>query len=239
MNQWRRGIYFRVAMKRESFEQRQGPWVTVIVVRHGQTEWNEQGRWQGRLDSPLTPLGRQQARQARDTLAGCRIDAVYSSDAGRALETARILTEGRGLPIMPEPALRERNCGAYEGMLAAEIEKQHPSTRFSHTGGSRETWAPPRGESMAQVRERIRPFLLSLVAKHAGQTVLLVTHAGVMRAVDSLCRNASFDAIWYRVPPNAGIYVARVYADGRFENVWDNLPDTQPDQDAAPAPAGR
>ncbi len=199
--------------------------VTVVVVRHGQTEWNEQGRWQGRLDSPLTELGRKQALEARRIVMQQPIHAVYSSDAGRAMETARIILGELELPIVPHPALRERDYGVYEGLTAAEIEERYPGTRFRDVGGSRETWAPPKGETMAQVRERVRSFLLDLVQSHAGETVLLVTHSGVVRAVDSLCRGETFDAIWHRVPQNAAVYVARVFPNGSFECVWDNLPD--------------
>ncbi|MGB9690738.1 MAG: histidine phosphatase family protein [Candidatus Sumerlaeaceae bacterium] len=204
--------------------------VTVVVVRHGQTHWNEQGRWQGRLDSPLTELGRQQAQEARKIIAEYPIQLAYSSDAGRALETVRILLgDDAAVSLFTHPALRERDYGVYEGLTAAEIEQLYPGTRFHDVGGSRETWAPPRGETMAEVRERLRLFLLDLAAAHAGQTVLLVTHSGIVRALDSLCRGESFDAIWHRVPQNAAVYVARVHPDGRFERVWDNLP-----TDAAP-----
>lgn len=198
---------------------------TVIVVRHGQTQWNEEGRWQGRLNSPLTPLGREQARQARAIVQRYVLDAAYSSDAGRALETAEIILEGTGIIPIPHPALRERDYGVYEGLTAAEIEVHYPGTRFRDVGGSRETWAPPNGETMAQVRERVREFLLALAVNHAGQTLLLATHSGIVRAVDSLCLNKTFDQIWHRVPQNAAIYVARVYPHGQFERIWDNLPE--------------
>ncbi len=207
--------------------------VTVIVVRHGQTEWNVQGRWQGTLNSPLTPLGRQQAEAVRLVLSSVPLDAVYSSDVGRAIETAHIIIQGRGLSIIQDPALRERDHGVYEGLTAAEIEQLYPGTRFRDVGGSRETWSPPRGETMAQVRVRVHAFLKELARRHPGETVLLATHSGVVRAVDSLCQNATFDAIWHRVPPNGAIYIARVYVDGRVERVWDNLPPAQAPQETA------
>jgi broad specificity phosphatase PhoE len=215
--------------------------VTVIVVRHGQTEWNLEGRWQGRLDSPLTALGREQAERVRELLADYPIDAAYSSDAGRAQATAAIILRGRGVDVVAHPAVRERDYGVYEGLTAAEIEVRYPRTRFHDVGGSRESWAPPSGETMSDVRERVRKFLLELAANHAGQTVLLATHSGIVRAVDSLCQGLSFDAIWHRVPQNGAIYIARIYPDGRFEHVWDNLPSGEAagSQLATPAPSGQ
>jgi len=195
--------------------------VTIIVVRHGQTQWNVEGRWQGTLDSPLTELGRKQALDAAKIVAEYRLDAVYSSPVGRAVETARIILSSSNLPIIPVEALRERDHGVYEGLNAAEIEERYPGTRYRDCGVSRETWAPPEGESMAEVRERVRQFLLDLASRHSGQTVLLVTHSGVVRAVDSLCQGASFDEIWDRVPLNGCVYVARVYRTGQFECVRD------------------
>ncbi|MCX7625982.1 MAG: histidine phosphatase family protein [Candidatus Sumerlaeaceae bacterium] len=195
----------------------------VIVVRHGQTRWNEEGRWQGRLNSPLTALGREQARKAGEIVRRYSLDAAYSSDAGRAVETAEIILEGTGITAIAHPALRERDYGVYEGLTAAEIEEHYPGTRFRDVGGSRETWAPPQGETMVQVRDRVRTFLLSLARQHTGQTLLLVTHSGIVRAVDSLCSGQTFDQIWHRVPQNGAVYVANVYPDGQFERVWDNL----------------
>lgn len=213
------------------------PPTTVIVVRHGQTQWNEEGRWQGRLNSPLTPLGREQATQAREIVHRYALDAAYSSDAGRALETAEIILEGTGIIPIPHPALRERDYGVYEGLTAAEIEVHYPGTRFRDVGGSRETWAPPNGETMAQVRERVKRFFLSLALHHAGQTLLLATHSGIVRAVDSLCLNKDFDQIWHRVPQNGAVYVARVYPDGQFERIWDNLPEQPVASAGSPQPA--
>ena len=217
-------------MKNLISQQRTSYKATVVVVRHGETQWNVEGRWQGRLDSPLTSRGRDQAQQVRSFLERYPLDAAYSSDAGRALETARIIVEDRRIDVVLEPALRERDYGVYEGLTALEIEQCYPGTRFRDMGGSRDTWAPPRGETMLDVRERVRKFLLTIADEHAGQIVLAATHSGIVRAVDSLCRKQSFDAIWHRVPQNGVIYILHASKDGSFERLWDNLPDGELEQ---------
>jgi 2,3-bisphosphoglycerate-dependent phosphoglycerate mutase len=190
---------------------------TLIFVRHGQTVWNSQGRWQGWLDSPLTELGEEQARGVADQLDGVHIDAIYSSDAGRAVQTAQEIAARRGLEPVASPELRERYYGRYEGLNSKEIEQQLPGTRFAAGRDTREGWRPPDGETMAEVRERLRRFLARVVPKHRGRTVLNVTHSGVVRAMDSIVQGRPFDEIWDRVPQNCCIFVVRAHADGSYE----------------------
>lgn len=193
----------------------------MIFVRHGQTVWNSEGRWQGRLNSPLSPLGIQQAREAHDALRATPIDAAYSSDAGRAYDTGCIILEGRNPGLVAHPGLRERDYGVYEGFNAAEIEERFPGSRFRDSSASREEWRPPNGETMAQVRERVAAVIREVAARHPGKTVLMATHSGAIRAVDSICQKKSFDEIWDRVPPNGCIFVIRATADGKIEVIQD------------------
>ena len=96
----------------------------LILVRHGETEWNAQRRYQGHSDVPLSALGRRQAARAAERLAALKIDAVYTSDLGRALETAEIIAEQRGLEVCAEPRLRELNFGVFEGLTFDEAQAQ-------------------------------------------------------------------------------------------------------------------
>ena len=93
---------------------------TLLLVRHGETDWNRDGRWQGQSDTPLNELGRRQARELAEQLDG--VDVVYSSDLARARETAEILAERAGVEVRLDPRLRERGFGAWEGLTLAEIE---------------------------------------------------------------------------------------------------------------------
>lgn len=195
-----------------------------ILVRHGQTVWNSQGRWQGWLDSPLSDLGEEQARQARDLLRDTAIDAAYSSDTGRAQQTARIILEPHGMRATPVEGIREKYYGKWEGLTAAEIDARHPGTRFDAGRDTRATHRPPGGETMLELRDRVRAFLHDLAARERGRRVLLVAHSGVVRAVDSLCSNRPFDDIWDRVPPNACVMIFRVDSHGGFHMVKDFMP---------------
>lgn len=195
---------------------------TLIIVRHGQTVWNAQGRWQGWLDSPLTEFGRMQARSAREELRSAPIDVAYSSDAGRALETARIILADRPhVPLHEAPELRERSYGAYEGLNTEEIDARYPNTRFDPDRDRRETWRAPgdNAESLEEVRARLQPFLTELARRHAGESVLVVTHSNVVRLVDALCCGQPLEEIWHRAPHNACVFIVEARADGRMDVV--------------------
>jgi probable phosphoglycerate mutase len=170
----------------------------LVLVRHGETEWNRVGRVQGLTDVPLNDTGRAQARHAGLRLAHEHWDAVATSPLSRAAETARILAEELGLPE-PEQvdALVERNYGEAEGLTGAEID-----ARFGGVVQAR--------ESREQVVDRVRPALLELAERHPGGRVLVVSHGGV---IGSLVRDATRWA-W----PEPGHAIANG-SDQRFEAV--------------------
>ncbi len=152
----------------------------VLLIRHGETQWNREGRVQGyHADSPLTEAGRGQARALAARLARERVDALYASDTGRATETASPIGAATGLRIIHDAALRERNYGAFEGRTFAEVERDFPEeyetfrTRDPH-------YAPPGGESAAQFRDRVMAALERIAAEAAGKRVAVVTHGGVL-----------------------------------------------------------
>jgi broad specificity phosphatase PhoE len=196
----------------------------LVFVRHGQTDWNSQGRWQGWLNSPLTEAGVEQARAAAEELRGMKLDLAHCSDSGRAVETARIIAEPHGLQLHMTESLRERFFGAYEGLNSAEIAESLPGTRFAEEKHTRDNYRPPGGETMVEVRDRVERCLRSLVAKNPGKTILLVTHSGVVRAVDSLRARKSFEDLWDRVPCNGCIFILRATQDGRFLTIRDFVP---------------
>ncbi len=198
---------------------------TLVFVRHGQTVWNAQQRWQGWLDSPLSETGIRQAEATAEALRSMHFDRVVCSDTGRAEQTARIIAAPHGLEPEPAEGLREKYYGKWEGLTAAEIDARHPGTRFKADRDTRATHRPPDGETMVEVRERVKRFLLDLVARSRGKSLLVVTHSGVVRAVDSLCSGMPFDDIWHRTPPNAGYCIVRVDEKNRFRMVQDFVPD--------------
>jgi probable phosphoglycerate mutase len=152
---------------------------TILLVRHGETDWNRERRIQGQTDTPLNDLGREQARALAAELADERIDAVYASDLSRARETAEILAERLDLPVVLDAALRERDFGNWEGQTVAELDRSWPGAFARwHTGGEGE-WQG--GEGHAELAERVRGAVRRLAAAHPGDRILLVAHGGPMR----------------------------------------------------------
>src|SRR5512136_235874 len=99
---------------------------TLVLIRHGQTDWNVEGRWQGQADPPLNDRGREQARFVAEYQSQFGFAALHSSDLRRAMETAQVIGAEMRLPVIPQPRLREINLGKWQGMLAADIEAQYP-----------------------------------------------------------------------------------------------------------------
>jgi len=142
---------------------------TLLLVRHGETDWNADGRLQGQTDRPLSEFGRRQARQLADELAREELEAIYSSDLSRARETAEIVAERLGLPVVLDPDLREKDWGTWEGLTAVERDR----VEFV-------------GESTEAHQERILRALRRISERHPdGGRILVVTHGGSMRRVQT------------------------------------------------------
>jgi 2,3-bisphosphoglycerate-dependent phosphoglycerate mutase len=155
---------------------------TILLARHGETDWNRERRFQGHADPPLNDLGRAQARELAARLAGDDVVAVYTSPLRRAHETALVVGEALGLPVEPRPALREIDVGSWQGLTRDEIQARFPEGyRRWLAGGS--GWSG--GETYDELRERVVPELLSLARRHAGRRVLVVSHGGTMRAAQA------------------------------------------------------
>ena len=151
----------------------------VIVVRHGQTEWNVQARIQGQGDSNLTPEGIAQARAIAQRLAKEPFDALISSDLGRAFETARVIAQRCNLPIATDERLRERCFGVGEGMTYDEVDRAYPGA-FARIRNVDPDFIIPNGESRRQFHDRVRDAFESLAQAHQGRTIVIVTHGGVL-----------------------------------------------------------
>lgn len=161
----------------------------ILLVRHGQSEWNAAGRWQGQQDPPLSELGRRQARAAAAGLGD--LQAVFASDLQRALETATIIASALGvLPVLVDAGFRERCAGEWEGLTRAEIQRDWPgyldSPADAHAGfASGGPRRPPSWESDESVVERALAAL-HRVRDHVGDGhVLTVTHGGLIYALEA------------------------------------------------------
>lgn len=142
------------------------------LVRHGQTDWNVQGKIQGLADIPLNETGRAEATQLSEEIKEIAFDVCFSSDLERALETAQILTATRSLIIKTDPALRERNFGPWEGQLFSELLEFEAQGQPLHNI-----------ESDKEIKKRVFPLLHEIADNYAGSTILIVTHSGVIRSI--------------------------------------------------------
>jgi broad specificity phosphatase PhoE len=169
-----------------SFDWMTAPATRVLLVRHGQSEWNLTGRWQGQTDPPLTDLGRNQARSATRSLGV--VDAIWSSDLQRAAETAAIISGELGVgPVVLDPDLRERKAGEWQGLTRAEIDQQYPGYLEPPPDVSGEGWVPrrpPGWESDEDLTVRVRRVLLRIRREVGPGEVLVVAHAGLLFLVE-------------------------------------------------------
>lgn len=152
----------------------------IILIRHGETHWNREGRIQGfDADSDLTPAGREQARCLGERLVHEDVRVLYSSDLGRTRATAAPIGAATGLAVVHDKALRERAYGEFEGRTFAEIESGFPA-EYARLRSRDPHYAPPGGESAAQFRERVVAALRAIAARESGKRVAVVTHGGVL-----------------------------------------------------------
>ncbi len=152
---------------------------TLIVVRHGETVWNHEQRFQGHGDSPLTERGRSDVRSLGKRLKAFGFDQLISSDLGRAMETATLIAEQTGHDIITDPRLRERHYGVMEGLTFAEIKARHTQPLKKLMAGDPDA-VIPGGESHRQLYERNLDFVQQYLAENTGSTALLVVHGGVL-----------------------------------------------------------
>jgi broad specificity phosphatase PhoE len=160
---------------------------TCVLIRHGQTDWNVQGRWQGQADPPLNDRGREQAHHIAEYQSQLGFKALYSSDLRRALETAQIIGAELGLAVTPEPRLREINLGQWQGMLSTDIEAQYPD-EFRRWHEQPLSAQPPGGEDILTMAARVLEAFNEIIARHPKQRIGVVSHELPIGVV--LCRVA-------------------------------------------------
>ncbi len=159
----------------------------ILLIRHAETDWNRAARLQGHSDIPLNATGLEQARRLGEALQGEALDAVYSSDLQRALQTAQPVAAATGAPLRPEPGLRERGFGAFEGLAQAELELRWPA-ELRRWRAREPGFAAPGGESLQAFYDRCVGAAVRRAQAHAGGSIALVAHGGVL---DCLYRAAT------------------------------------------------
>jgi 2,3-bisphosphoglycerate-dependent phosphoglycerate mutase len=191
----------------------------LILIRHGETLWNQQHRMQGHADSPLTEQGLRQARQLAARLAGIEFAALYSSDLGRALETARSVSRATGHEVIVDARLRERNFGIFEGLTGDEMHARFPGifTRFKTRDPQ---FAVPGGESALEFRDRALGCLQEIAQRHIGEVAVVVTHGLVLDMVYRAAYRIDLDERRNFELVNAGINRCRFNRDIWQVDVW-------------------
>ena len=172
------------------------------MVRHGETDWNLEGRFQGQADPALNTNGLTQARELAGVLGDAGIQAIYSSDLTRALETARPLAESLGLPIRTDRRLREINLGEWQGLLLTDIQMRHAELFRSHMADPLSV-ASPGGETALQVEQRAKHALDEILQMHPDETVAIVAHGFVIAVLRVRLENKRMDQVWDLVPDSA------------------------------------
>jgi len=181
---------------------------TLLLVRHGETDWNRDGRWQGHSDTHLNAVGREQAARLADEIDG--VDVVYASDLARARETAETLAEPLGLDVQLDGRLRERSFGAWEGKTGPEIEAEFPDAHArwltGHGPGADDA------EPFADFGARVGSFLEEVLARHPDETVLVVAHGGSIRVIHALASGLDYVRDHRSIPAVPNCTVAKYVA---------------------------
>ncbi|MCX5965129.1 MAG: histidine phosphatase family protein [Cyanobacteria bacterium] len=198
----------------------------LVIVRHGETEWNTQHKVMGQLDSPLTPKGIQQAEAIADRLLRLKFTSLYSSDLGRAVHTANIIAEICDKKIIFDAELREWNMGIFEGLTVSEMHVKFPKERQDYEQIGDE-YIIPEGESLAQCRARGFRILNAIAERHSNQkddeTVVVVTHGCVLMGFFEMVLDLRSGNTWRFKVDNAN-FCAFEYVKERWSLVvWNDV----------------
>jgi broad specificity phosphatase PhoE len=178
---------------------------TILLARHGETDWNREFRFQGHADPPLNEVGREQAAELSTALGLQALAAIYSSPLRRALETAKVVAAPHRLEPIKVSALCEVDVGSWEGLARAEIEKRFPDQYARWLDGG-QGWED--GETYEEMAERVVAALLELAAAHGGERVLTVTHGGPIRAAFAFAAGSTYAEARRLGPTIANAFVA-------------------------------
>ena len=189
----------------------------LLLVRHGETDWNRDRRFQGHADQPLNETGREQAQALAHELSDEGIDIAYTSDLVRARETAEIIAARLGVDVVALRELREIDVGEWQGLTWPEIEERYPAgaKSWQERGHGWES-----GETYEQLGERILAALRGIAANHPSGRVLIVGHGGTVRATRAYIEGLSVAASRRRSRAIGNCEVFRVVTeDGSFRGI--------------------
>jgi broad specificity phosphatase PhoE len=174
----------------------------LILLRHGMTDWNRDGRLQGQSDPPLNDVGREQARRAAGLLAPANARAIYASDLKRALATASIAAERLKIPIHIDRRLREIHQGEWEGLLVEEVRRRFPK-EWATRQKEPLTFQIPGGEAIGEVAERMRAVADEIAERHPRETIIVVAHGLSLAALVCLAQGIPIGEAPLHIADNA------------------------------------
>ncbi len=175
---------------------------TLILIRHGETDWNLEGRYTGQSDIPLNARGLQQAEALASKLCATKIVAIYSSDLLRASQTALRLQAGNDIPLHLDPRLREIHQGEWEGLYLDEIQARYRQAWEKRKNAPLEV-APPGGETVGEVRQRVLEAIREIINRHPQETVAIVSHGLALGIIQVETRGLPIESVWDHIPSNA------------------------------------
>lgn len=177
----------------------------IILIRHGETEWNSQQRMQGHSNSDLSSVGQAQIQALGQWMKNVPFDHLYSSDSLRAKQTAEAITQFSGHELKIDLRLREKNLGVFEGLTSEEARERHPEVfRLFKTAGSK--YVIDEGESTQQLQDRALEIVDEIRIKHPEEHVLLVTHGGFIRVVMKHSLGLSLETPTRFLIKNTGVF---------------------------------
>lgn len=177
----------------------------LYLLRHGQTDWNKEGRYQGQTDVPLNSVGQEQARVLADQLAPIDVTALYSSDLSRARDTARAVAAKVDCEIQLIPEFREIHQGDWEGMLFPDIKSKYSKELHDRTNDPLNV-APPGGETVGQFKQRVLKGFEKVLGQHSsGDTVVVVSHGFTIAVARVHFSGLDIRDVWDYVPHNTEI----------------------------------
>ncbi len=167
----------------------------IFLTRHGETNWNIEGRMQGRKDSELTELGEEQAKWLSERLEKENIEVILSSTSGRTLKTSEIIRGRKAIDIIAKDQLQEIDAGIWEGMLHKDIKENYPD-KYSDFWNEPENYKTDDGESFEEIVSRAKDVLESIIEEYNGKNVLIVTHALFLKAVFTYIKSKPISEFW-------------------------------------------
>jgi len=194
-----------------------------FLVRHGETEWNVEGRAQGSSDTELSEVGLYQAERLSARLAHTSFAAIYYSDLSRAMQTAQMIHERSNAPLLTTPELRELSYGVWEGMTYGEVQARYPALYAQLMKGDVK-FTPPGGESVKDLLGRVKLLAQRLGATHPNEeNILIVGHGGSIRGLLIVLLDLPAQAFWrFRLAPGSISIISITYPERATLDIWND-----------------